>query len=232
MTHKTRPSLLERLRDAADVMAWNDFFACYWPVVFSYARHRGCSEHTAEEIVQEVLLKVFEKREVFRYDPAQGRFRNWLHRIVNNQVAEHRRRPSERIRARGGDSSDAPLEQAADGPDTEWDASFDRAVMAALVQVVQRQVNPRDFVAFELTVLQDRAPGDVARLLGMSRNMVYKARREVLQRLRQLAGDYADDGRLTDQVRAALESLPDAAIGRSVSRRITKTIEQNRKATL
>jgi DNA-directed RNA polymerase specialized sigma24 family protein len=151
---------------------------------------------------------------------------------VNNQVAEHRRRPSERIRARGGDSSDAPLEQAADGPDTEWDASFDRAVMAALVQVVQRQVNPRDFVAFELTVLQDRAPGDVARLLGMSRNMVYKARREVLQRLRQLAGDYADDGRLTDQVRAALESLPDAAIGRSVSRRITKTIEQNRKATL
>jgi RNA polymerase sigma factor (sigma-70 family) len=228
MTHKTRPSLLERLRDAADVMAWNDFFTCYWPVVFSYARHRGCSEHTAEEIVQEVMLKVFEQRDVFRYDPAQGRFRNWLHRIVNNQVAERRRRPSERVRALGGDSSDAPAERAAEepGPDAAWDASFDRAVLAALVQVVQRQTNPRDFVAFELTALQDRAPADVARLLGISRNMVYKARREVLQRLRELAGHYADEGCLTAQVREALESLPD---GRSLSGRITKTIDQNRK---
>jgi hypothetical protein len=56
--------------------------------------------------------------------------------------------------------------------------------------------------------------------------MVYKARREVLQRLRELAGHYADEGCLTAQVREALESLPD---GRSLSGRITKTIDQNRK---
>jgi RNA polymerase sigma factor (sigma-70 family) len=212
-------------------MAWNDFFTCYWPVVFAYARHRGCSEHTAEEIVQEVMLKVFQKRDVFRYEPAQGRFRNWLHRIVNNQVAEFRRRPSERIRAQGGDSMAALMECAAEEsrPDPAWDEAFDRAVLAALVHAVQRQTNPRDFVAFELTVLQDRAPGDVARLLGMSRNMVYKARRRVLQQLRQLAGDYADEGRLCRQVREALESLPDAAIGRSLSGQLAETIESGRK---
>jgi len=230
MSQKTHPTLLNRLRDAADAMAWNDFFQCYWPVVFSYARYRGCSEHTAEEIVQEVMLKVFEKRDVFHYDPAHGRFRNWLHRIVNSQVAERRRRPSERIRARGGDSSDAAIERAAEepAPDAAWDESFDRTVLAALMQVVRRQTNPRDFVAFELTVLQDRDAGDVARLIGTSRNVVYKARRQVLQRIRQLAGDYADDGRLCRQVREALESLPGAAAGRSVTGQIAKTMQHGR----
>ncbi|NUQ65289.1 MAG: sigma-70 family RNA polymerase sigma factor, partial [Pirellulales bacterium] len=91
--------------------------------------------------------------------------------------------------------------------------------------VVRRQMDPRDFVAFELTVLQDRDPAEVARLLGISRNMVYKARREVLRQLRHLAGSYADDGRLCRQVREALESLPAAAIGRSLSGQLAKTMQ-------
>ncbi len=212
-------------------MAWNEFFECYWPVVFSYARHRGCSEPTAEEIVQDVMLKVFQKRDVFRYDPAAGRFRNWLHRIVNNQIAERRRRPSERIRARGGESRDTSLERAAEepGPDAAWEEAMDRAVVAALVQVVRRQTNPRDFVAFELTVLRGRDAADVARRIGMSRNMVYKARRRVLDRLRQLAGDYADDGRLCRQVREALESLPAAAVGRSLTGRVARSMQPDRR---
>ena len=36
-TH-TRASLLERLQDGADPMAWDDFFHRYWPFVFSLAR--------------------------------------------------------------------------------------------------------------------------------------------------------------------------------------------------
>ena len=231
MSQQTHPSLLDRLQNAADVMAWRTFFECYWPLVFSYARYRGCSEHTAEEIVQDVMLKVFEKREVFHYDPARGRFRNWLHRVVNNQVAEHRRRPSERLRAQGGDTSlTVELQESHEpAPDAAWDESFDRAVLAALVQIVRRQANPRDFVAFELTVLQDRPAGEVARLLGVSRNVVYKARRQLLQRLRQLAGSYADDGQLCRQARQALASLPDAAIGRSLTGRIARTMQQSRK---
>ena len=103
MSHNTRPTLLNRLRDGSDTMAWSEFFGCYWPVVFSYARHRGCSEHTAQEVVQDVMLTVFEKRDVFQYDPAKGRFRNWLHRIVNNRVAEQRRRAADADLPRGAD---------------------------------------------------------------------------------------------------------------------------------
>lgn len=230
MSQLTRPTLLNRLRDGADTMAWNDFFTSYWPVVFSYARHRGCSEHTAQEVVQDVMLTVFEKRDAFQYDPAKGRFRNWLHRVVNNRVAQRRRRPTEKVRARGGDTGDA-LEECADRndtPDAVWDKSFDLAVLAAMVHVVRREMNPRDFVAFELAVLHDRAPGDVARLTGMSRNMVYKARRKVLARLRELAGDYDDEGHLCRLVREALKSLPDASVQRSLTAQVSKSMQRSK----
>ena len=106
MTDKTHSTLLGRLRDGADVLAWDEFFGRYWPMIHALARYHGCSEHTAEEVVQDVVLKVFENRDVFRYDPQRGRFRDWLAMVIRNQVAEQRRRPSERIRARGDVSSD------------------------------------------------------------------------------------------------------------------------------
>ncbi len=233
MPQNTRVTLLNRLRDATDTMAWDEFFGSYWPVVFSYARHRGCSEHTAQEIVQDVMLTVFEKRDVFHYDPTRGRFRNWLHRVVNNRVAQRRRRPTERVRARGGEPDDALIESADDSlqPDAAWDASFDRAVLAAMVQVLRRETNPRDFVAFELTAVHGHSPKEVARLTGMSRNMVYKARRNLLERLRQLAGDYADEGRLCRQVREALESLPAPTIERSITGQIARTMRRSKSAS-
>jgi len=105
MTTSTRATLLERLRDGENAFAWDEFFACYWPTIYGFARHRGCSEHTAEEIVQDVMLKVFQQRDVYQYDPLRGRFRDWLGTVVRNQVAEHRRRPANRLRAAGGEAN-------------------------------------------------------------------------------------------------------------------------------
>ncbi len=226
MSNGTQATLLNRLRDGSDPMAWDDFFQRYWPLLYAYARHRGCSEHTAEEIVQEVMLTVFQKRDLFRYDRARGRFRDWLHRVVCNQVAEYRRRPSERVRARGGDSGLSPVEKQSDEsrPDAAWEAAFEHALLAALLDVVRRETNPRDFVAFELTVLRERRPAEAARITGMTRNMVYKARRKVLDRLRQLSSDYADDGRLCREVRLAIEAMPDASVQRSLTARVERTM--------
>ena len=101
-----RRSLLQRLRDGAAAMAWEEFFARYWRLIHAWAKKRGCSEHTAEEIVQDVMLEIFRSRTVFRYDPERGRFRDWLFAVVRNVVARHRRRPSEQLRAHGSDRLD------------------------------------------------------------------------------------------------------------------------------
>ena len=91
MNSETHPSLLERLRDGADRMAWHEFFNRYWRLSFALAKHYGCSDDTADDMVQQVMLAVFRKKDVFRYDPDKGRFRGWLAAIVRRQVAAHRR---------------------------------------------------------------------------------------------------------------------------------------------
>ena len=110
MNSKTRISLLQRLRDGTDHLSWEDFFTRYWPLIYRSARYHGCSDHTAEEVVQDVILVVFQQKDVFQYDPVRGRFRDWLGMVVRNKVAQYRRRPAERVRLVGSED-DNPLTQ-------------------------------------------------------------------------------------------------------------------------
>ncbi|MBN1853052.1 MAG: PEGA domain-containing protein, partial [Pirellulales bacterium] len=110
---------------------------------YGFARHRGCSEDTSEEIVQEVVMAIFQRRDVFQYDPKRGRFRDWLGGMVRNKVAEHKRRPAARIRGRGGDFQSRFDEQEANDPpvDQAWEAAFEEALLGALLDIVRRETN-------------------------------------------------------------------------------------------
>jgi RNA polymerase sigma factor (sigma-70 family) len=226
MVSNTRATLLERLRDGTDALAWDEFFAYYWPTIYGFARHRGCSEHTAEEIVQDVMLKVFQKREVYRYDPTCGRFRDWLGTVVRNNVAEHRRRPANRLRGVGGDSNVAQLDTADDQQDTDaaWEAAFENTLLLALLGAVRREMNARTYLAFELVGLEGLPGGEAARMTGLSRNAVYKAHKRVLERLVELGAPYRQDGRLTRRLKEALDQSPPPAVHRSLTERIQQNM--------
>jgi RNA polymerase sigma factor (sigma-70 family) len=231
MSHITRVTLLERLRDGSDPLAWDEFFAQYWRLIYSAAQARGCSPHTAEEVVQDVLLAVFEHRDVFRYDPAKGRFRDWLCAVVRSKVAEIRRRPADRIRGVGGDG---PAEiadiEADDGlADEAWETAFEQSLLVVLLDTIRRRMNPRTYQAFELFTLGKLSGAEVARVTGLTRNAVYQARKTVLKRLGELGQTYRDNGRLPEQIKRALESSPDAQVERSLTRRITQSMQSRQE---
>jgi RNA polymerase sigma-70 factor (ECF subfamily) len=202
-------------------MAWEEFFGIYGPLLWSYARRRGCADHTAEDLVQDVMLKLFERRDVFRHDPARGRFRDWLGAVVRNRVAEYRRRPQERARPTLGGIPPEPAGEEA-GPDAAWEEAFERGLLAAALDLVRCEVEPRDYLAFELTAIEELEPARAAEVAGLSRNAVYKARRRILERLRDILGPYEDEGRLTERLREAMEALPPGAAERSLTARVTR----------
>ena len=226
MNSQTSPTLFERMRDGSDPLVWDEFFNHYWRLIFTCAKHRGCSDHTAEEIVQDVMLAVFQKRVVFRYDPARGRFRDWLGAVVRNLVIKRRERASERIRARGGDSAQAFVEpEAGDAqPDAAWEAAFQQEMLLILLDVVRREVSPPTYQAFELLELRRQRGKEVARITGLSRNAVYLARRRVFNRLRELGAPYREDGQLGHHLRQALNHRPAANVERLVTERIESTM--------
>jgi RNA polymerase sigma-70 factor (ECF subfamily) len=221
-TSKTQATLLRRLRDGSDPLAWEEFFGRYWSLIYGFARRRGCSEHTAEEIVQDVMLKVFEQIDLFQYDPARGRFRDWLATVVRNRVAQRRRGPSERFRAQGGDAEIHHAEPEAHDatPDAAWEAGFEQSLLLVLLDVVRREMSPRAYLAFELYTLHEFPGAKVAAYTGLSRNGVYRAHKRALRRLRELGATYRKDGQLGERLKQAVRSRPKAAVVRSLSTRI------------
>jgi RNA polymerase sigma-70 factor (ECF subfamily) len=226
MQDKTRVTLIERLRDGSDALAWDEFFGRYWRLIFSAAQARGCSPHTAEEVVQDVMLSLFEHRDVFRYDSAKGRFRDWLCAVVRNKVAEVRRRPAERTRAAGGNQPPEITDAQAEGvsPDEAWEAAFEESLLRVLLDTIRRQMNPQTYQAFELFSLEKLSAARVAQVTGLTRNAVYQARKTVLKRLGEMGRTYRNNGLLPEQIKRALGSPPDPQVERSLTKRLTQSM--------
>ncbi len=90
-TMDTRRSLVLRLRDRDDEVAWSDFIAVYEPVIYGLARKRGFQDADAREVTQEVLLSV--SAAIDRFDPdASGSFAGWLSRITRNAAIDKLRK--------------------------------------------------------------------------------------------------------------------------------------------
>jgi RNA polymerase sigma factor (sigma-70 family) len=227
----TRPALLDRLRDGSDIVGWEEFFARYWPFIHRYARSRGCSEHTAEEVVQDVMLKVFRQKDAFQYDPSRGRFRDWLRRLVRSAVADRRRRRGDAVRAAGGDSDAGQSEYPAadDSPEDAWEDAFEQALLLVMLDVVRREMHPRAYLAFELSTLHGLSGEEVARHTGIARNGVYRACKRAIGRLRELGAAYRTDGQLGERLREAARLRPGATVQRSLTDRIERTMCSRRE---
>ena len=55
---ETRASLILRLRDAADVAAWDEFMAIYGPLVYRLALRQGLQTADADDVVQQVFTAI------------------------------------------------------------------------------------------------------------------------------------------------------------------------------
>ncbi len=55
---ETNESLILRIRDPLDALAWSQFMAIYEPVVYRLARRRGLQHADSEELCQRVFLSV------------------------------------------------------------------------------------------------------------------------------------------------------------------------------
>jgi RNA polymerase sigma factor (sigma-70 family) len=185
---KTSETLLRRIgQDQSDDAAWQAFVACYGPKINGWCMRRGLQEADAEDVTQNVLLRLARALKTFTYDPSK-RFRSWLRLVTERALSDffldRKRRPSAGI---GGDHVLTALEtvQARDELMEQLNQEFIEAMVSQACKIVCARVQPQTWEAFLLTACDGHPGEEVAKRLGMNLTAVFKAKSRVLALIRK-----------------------------------------------
>jgi RNA polymerase sigma-70 factor (ECF subfamily) len=184
----TRASLLLRLRDPTDEVAWREFVDLYAALIYGHARKQGLQDADAVDLCQEVLGAVASAIGRLEYDPRRGTFRRWLFTVVRRKLSNWRRAQKSRPRGSGDTATHQLLEQcpAPQGGEAEWEVEWEERLYAWACEQVRREVTATTWQAFWLTAIEGQSGKEVAGQLGLSVAAVYHARSRVLARLKEL----------------------------------------------
>lgn len=184
---QTRASLILRLADPADDLAWTEFLQIYEPLLFRLASRWGLQDADAREVVQETLLAVSKSIPAYRSRPHTGAFRGWLAVITRNKLADHLAKRAGQERGSGDTDVHRWLDQQAckSSSASIWDWQHKRQVFAWAADRVRGQVSDSTWQAFHRTCVRGENTKHVAADLGLREGMVYVARSRVMARLRK-----------------------------------------------
>jgi RNA polymerase sigma factor (sigma-70 family) len=187
-TPTTRPSLLIRLRDPGDEVAWDEFVAVYTPLIYRLARQRGLQDADAADLVQEVLRSVSLAISRWDPDPARGSFRGWLSRIARNLTVNFLTRQARQTRGTGDSDVRALLEAQTAPNDPEsalFEAEYRHQLLDWAAERVRGEFPDATWQAFWRAGVEGRPAREVAHTLGLTVGTIYQYKSRVMARLRR-----------------------------------------------
>jgi RNA polymerase sigma-70 factor (ECF subfamily) len=187
----THPSLLARVQDLDDHLAWREFDARYRDLILRYCRRKGLQISDAEDVRQMVMLNLARRLRTFEYRPDRGRFRDYLGRSVANAIHRLYRRP--RLERDGLETR--VVAEVAVPPDPALDAEWENEWMLhhyrTAMEGVRASADPKSVEVFEFLLAGHSVP-DVAQRFEMTPDAVHKVKQRIRDRLKK---------RIAEQVR-------------------------------
>lgn len=170
--------------------SWTRFFLLYQPVIRRFAEYAG-AKGEAEDIAQDVLVKLVSIFREGRFKPEKGRFRSYLATLTRREVINrwHKAQSRSVDRHLSIDDDDSPLEVAVPSEteavlDAKWRMSrHDAAVAHVLTKTALAAKSKAIYKAY---VQENRPIGEVAEEFGVPRNAVS----QVKTRVERMIEDY------------------------------------------
>jgi RNA polymerase sigma factor (sigma-70 family) len=183
----TNPALLNRVsQEPSDQAAWAAFVAYYGPKIRDWCCQRGLQAADADDVTQDVLLRLARALRKFTYDPSRT-FRGWLRVVTEHAIADFFVDQKRRPRASGEDRGLTALQTAEARDDllalVMRECTY--AVVSQACALVHDRVEPQTWEAFRLTACENMPGDDVAAALGMNVTAVFKAKSRVLAYIRE-----------------------------------------------
>jgi RNA polymerase sigma-70 factor (ECF subfamily) len=160
----------------------------YQTRLFGFVRRHARDEHEVEDIVQEILVKAFQKLASFRGDSP---FENWLMRMATNTcidyLRKHRGNREFNLTALTDEETEW-LERFAVAPENSPD---DANAARQLIHRVLEKLSPEDRMVITMMEIEDRPAKEVSRLTGWSVALVkvraFRARAQMRNIIKRIA---------------------------------------------
>lgn len=183
----TDSDLLSRCRRGEEA-AWNELVALYTRKVFGLAYRFTGRVDEAEDLTQEVFVKVYQT--LHRYREADGPFGGWLMAVARNHAIDnYRRRKQEMLRRSDDETALARMPARGEHPVT----GLERQERASLVHRGLRALPPDLRLPLILCDLQGMPYDEIAAELGVPlgtvKSRINRARLELAKRLLGRRGD-------------------------------------------
>ena len=185
----TRVTLLALLRqDPSDQAGWDEFVERYGRHIYRWCRQWKLQDADAEDVTQDILVKLVQKLRAFTYDPSRS-FRGWLKTVAHHTWRDFNdRRHAQRA---AGHSQVQELMLAIEAREDlaqKLEQAFDLELLEAAKVRVRLRVAPHTWEAFRLMALEGLPVAEVAAKVHMQVAMVYVAKSKVQRMLQEEIG--------------------------------------------
>ena len=185
-THKT---LLMKIQDG-DEVSWKEFYDRYSSAILTVSGRFGLNPAEADEVRQNVMLKIFQNKLIFTYNDERARFRTYFNRIVRSCIVDY-------LRKKKAQTAETPLEGLPDQPAPDGEVSGDeifneewrKQCLADALEILKEHVEPHTFLAFHMTAFQRKKVKEVAEFLRMNAGQVYLAKSRCIAKLRDIISE-------------------------------------------
>jgi RNA polymerase sigma-70 factor (ECF subfamily) len=190
----THITLLARLGDADNSVAWTQFCTRYGGLIRGFALRRGLQAADADDILQDVLLSLSKALPNFTYDPGKGLFRSYLKTVVLHAIF---RKSCQKAGAVALGEVDSLTHAAAQAPDVDaiWEAQWRRYHVEQALRTLDGEFSDRDREIFDRVAVAGDDPARIAAESGISVDLVYQIRSRMTRRLSELVkAQVAEEG--------------------------------------
>ena len=177
MAYSTRRTLLNRIADG-DEIAWQEFYDQYHRLIFSLGKRWNLPDHQCDDLVQQVMISIFQNKLTFKYRPELGRFRTFLTGITKNILMKLKMKNPPPSTGDGG--ADAGFEDN----DAVFNEEWRKYLLDAMLNDLRNTVDDSTFDAFQMYVLQGLRPEQIARALNISISTVYVHKKRCMEHLK------------------------------------------------
>lgn len=178
--HLLSDELLVRLMRVDDADAFNEIYKRYWKSLFQSARYKVKSDETAEELLQNLFLNLWEKRATLQIETLGA----YLFSVLKYQIVNHYRALF--LAEKYADFAQSQRE----GYDHEADVAVNVQDIVSIFEDVLQQLPPKTSRVFHMSRLEFRSTREIATALDMPERTVEYHITQSLKLLRQQLKDF------------------------------------------